>query len=131
MTPEQRLNRLERVVKLMIKAGLRARKQSRDQDDKINILIHSQMETNDQISRLGARTEAAIAGLAAGQARTDDALAGLAARQARTDDALAGLAAGQAKTDEALAGLAAGQARTDDALRAFINSLRRGRNGKS
>lgn len=102
MTPEQRLDRLERVVKLMIKAGLRDRKQSRDQDDKINILIHSQMETSDQISRMGARTEAAIAGLAAAQA----------------------------KTDEALAGLAAGQAKTDDALRAYLNSLRRGRNGK-
>ena len=103
MTPEQQLNRLERVVKLMIKAGLRARKQSRDQDEKINILIHSQMETSAQINRLGTNTEAALAGLAAGQARTD----------------------------EALAVLAAGQAKTDDALRAFINSLRRGRNGKS
>ena len=116
MTPEQRLDRLESVVKLMIKAGLRARKQSRDQDEKINILINSQMETTEQISRFGARTEESIAGLVAGQARTDEALAGLAAGQARTDDALASLAAGQA--------------RTDDALRAFINSLRRGRNGK-
>ena len=117
MTPEQRLNRLERVVKLMINAGLRARKQSRDQDDKINILIHSQMETSDQISRMGARTEEAIAGLVAGQAKTEAAITGLAA--------------GQARTDEALAVLAAGQSKTDDALRAFINSLRRGRNGKS
>ncbi|HEY5886010.1 MAG TPA: hypothetical protein VIT88_15085 [Pyrinomonadaceae bacterium] len=102
MTPEQRLDRLESVVKLMIKAGLRARKQSRDQDAKINILIHSQMETSDQISRMGARTE----------------------------EVLAGLAAKQTKTEEALASLTAKQAKTDDALRAYLNSLRRGRNGK-
>jgi len=77
MTPEQRLDRLERVVKLMIKAGLRARKQSRDQDDKINILIHSQMETSEQISRFGARTEEFLAVLAAGQSKTDYALRAL------------------------------------------------------
>ena len=43
MTSEQRLDRLERIVKLMIKAGLCARQQSREQDEKINILIEMQM----------------------------------------------------------------------------------------
>src|SRR5262245_52944335 len=96
MTPEQRLDRLERVVKLMIKAGLRARQQSREQNEKINILIHSQMRTSEQIDRFSLKTEEA-----------------------------------KAETDKALKTLAAGQAKTDEALRAFINSLRKGPNGKS
>jgi hypothetical protein len=79
MTPEQRLDRTERILKLMIKGGERARREwrekvnilidaqtrdaeewrarSRAQDEKINILIHSQMEASE-----------AVRGLATGQA---------------------------------------------------------------
>ena len=42
MTAEQRLDRLERIVKLMIPAGLRARKTARDQEEKINLIIDMQ-----------------------------------------------------------------------------------------
>ena len=48
MTPEQRLDRLETIVKLMIKAGLRASAQAREQNEKINILIDAQIR-NDAI----------------------------------------------------------------------------------
>lgn len=44
MTPEQRFDRLERIVNLMIKAGLRARNQIRQQGDKINMIIDLQVE---------------------------------------------------------------------------------------
>ena len=54
MTEEQRLDRLERIVKLMIKAGLRARQQSREQDEKINILIDSQMKTDERFAAMAA-----------------------------------------------------------------------------
>ena len=71
MTPEQRLDRAERIVILMAKAGYRARREMRqyarehaermrDQDEKIHMLIQAQMETTEQIK-----------GLAAGQARLD------------------------------------------------------------
>jgi hypothetical protein len=44
MTPEQRFDRLERIVKLMIKAGFRARNQIREQGEKINMIIDLQVE---------------------------------------------------------------------------------------
>ena len=51
MTPEQRFDRLERIVKLMIKAGLRARVQSREQNEKINIIIDAQMRNEERFAR--------------------------------------------------------------------------------
>ncbi len=73
MTPEQRFDRLERIVKLMIKAGLRARTQSREQDEKIAILIDAQIKNEDRF----ARTDESIAKLAESQAHTDRKLVAL------------------------------------------------------
>ncbi len=52
MTPEQRLDRLERVAKLMIKAGLRARHQIREQDSKIGIMIDAQIRNEERFAKL-------------------------------------------------------------------------------
>lgn len=74
MTPEQRLNRVERILSTMAVAGRMARSefrqninilinmhmqneehfraQSDELNEKINILIHSQIETNEQINKL-------------------------------------------------------------------------------
>jgi hypothetical protein len=56
MTDEQRLDRLERIVKLMVKAGLRARQEARERarehDEKINILISSQIRTDEKMAEL-------------------------------------------------------------------------------
>jgi hypothetical protein len=60
MTSEQRLDRLERIAKLMATAGLRARNRVREHDEKIGILLDAQI-----------RTEAAFARLAECQAHTD------------------------------------------------------------
>lgn len=54
MTPEQRLNRVERILGLFVTEGRRLRVRSREQDEKINILIQSQMETTQQINKLTA-----------------------------------------------------------------------------
>ena len=89
MTPEQRLDRAERILTLFVNAGRRARKHSREQDAKINILIQSQMETTEQIKRLAENT------------------------------------------DKEMAELRRSQELTQETLRAFINSLRRGRNAKN
>jgi len=48
---EARLNRLERVAKLMIRAGLRARRQMREQDERIAVLINSQVHTEEIVRR--------------------------------------------------------------------------------
>ena len=54
MTPEQRFDRLERIVKLMIKAGLRGRTQSREQNEKITILIDAQVKNEDRFAALAS-----------------------------------------------------------------------------
>ena len=70
MTPEQRFDRLERIVKLMIKAGLGARKQSREQDEKLAMIINLQMENEERFAKLAASQEQ----LAASQEHTDQRL---------------------------------------------------------
>jgi hypothetical protein len=70
MTPEQRFDRLERIVKLMIKAGLRARTQSREQNEKITMIINLQMQNEERFAKLTA----AHTRLAASQENTDHRL---------------------------------------------------------
>ncbi len=80
MTPEQRLDRAERVLVMFVNAGRKARsewrKGSRDQDERIKMLIQAQMETTEQIK-----------GLARSQERTDQALRSLinSLRRGRND----------------------------------------------
>src|SRR5687767_15893774 len=51
MTPEQKLDRLERIARLMIKAGLKARRYSREQDEKINMIINAQIKNGEMFAR--------------------------------------------------------------------------------
>jgi hypothetical protein len=88
MTDEQRLDQLERIVKLMIKAGLRARRQSREQDEKINILINFQIR-NDE---LFAKNEERFAKNGERFAKNEETLAALAAK---TEEKFAALAESQ------------------------------------
>lgn len=52
MTPEQRFDRLERVARLMVRAGLRARRHSREQDEKINMIIDAQIKNEARFAKL-------------------------------------------------------------------------------
>lgn len=67
MTPEQKFDRLERIVKLMVKAGLRARSQMREQGDRIKMIIEYQMQNEERFGR----NEERFAKLAEAQAHTD------------------------------------------------------------
>jgi len=55
LTSEQRLDRLERIAKLFVAAGLRARRNMRDMDDKINILIDAQIRNEEQFAKSDER----------------------------------------------------------------------------
>jgi uncharacterized protein YigA (DUF484 family) len=67
MIPEERLDRLERIAKLMVRAGLRARREMRQQDDKITIMIDAQIKNEERFAKLAqAQTE-----LAESQKHTD------------------------------------------------------------
>ena len=50
MTPEQRLDRVERVAKLFVRAGLRTRRESREHDNKINHLIDLQIRNEERFA---------------------------------------------------------------------------------
>ncbi len=67
MTHEQRLDRLERIAKLFVKAGLRARSQTREHDEKINMIFDLQIQNEERF----ARNEERFAQLAESQAHTD------------------------------------------------------------
>src|SRR6267378_4996261 len=51
MTPEGRVERLERIAKLFARAGRRARTDLRQQDEKINILINLHMQNEELFAR--------------------------------------------------------------------------------
>src|SRR6185312_14020436 len=88
MTPEQRLDRLERIAKLFVRVELRARNRFRQQYD---ILLDAQMRCEarfaqneerfqrdeERLSRLSEETDRRFVELAESQARTDRSLAGL------------------------------------------------------
>jgi uncharacterized protein YigA (DUF484 family) len=58
MSTEDRLDRLERIARLMVRAGLRARREMRQQDDKITILIDAQIKNEERFAKLvQAQTE--------------------------------------------------------------------------
>ena len=71
---EERLDRLERIAKLLVRAGLRARRELRQQDDKITIMIDAQIKNEDR-----------FADLAESQKNTDRRFAELVESQKHTD----------------------------------------------
>jgi hypothetical protein len=103
MTPEQRLDRVERILGLFAREGRRWRVQKREQDEKINILIQAQMESTEKLNRTSENLD----------------------RLAESVDS------SHAIHEKEMADLRESQKLTDKSLRAFIDSLRKGRNGSS
>jgi len=102
MTHEQRLDRLERIARLMVRAGLRARREMRQQDDKITIMIDAQIKNEDRYADLRAshnQHDEKIAILFDLQIKNDKLFAELAKSHKE-------LAESQKKTDRILAKLA-------------------------
>jgi hypothetical protein len=54
MTAEQRLDRLERIAKLFVTAGLRMRRDMRRLDEKIGILVDAQIANEDRFAVLAS-----------------------------------------------------------------------------
>lgn len=49
---EERLDRLERIARLLVRAGLRARREMRQQDDKITIMMDAQIKNEERFAAL-------------------------------------------------------------------------------
>lgn len=71
MTPEQRLDRLERIAKLFVKAGLRERSRMRELDEKIAILVDMQIKNEERF----AQNEERFAQLAEAQQKSAESQA--------------------------------------------------------
>jgi hypothetical protein len=52
VTPEQRLDRLERIAKLFASAGLRERRRRLETEDKINILFDAQIANEERFANV-------------------------------------------------------------------------------
>ena len=107
MTPEQRLDRVERILGRIAVAGRKYRSEFRQN---INMLVNTQMQ-NEQHWR--AQSD-----------ELNEKINILINTQMEASEQIKGLATGQAKLEES-------QQLTDRALRAFIDSLRKGGNGNS
>lgn len=120
MTHEQRLDRLERIARLMVRAGLRARREMRQQDDKITIMIDAQIKNEDR-----------YADLAASRNQHDEQIALLIGAQLRNEERFAELFDSQKNTNRILAELAESQKHTDRRLNVLMDIVQNDRNGKS
>lgn len=118
LTPEQRLNRLERIAKLFVREGQRERSKAREIDQKINMLITEQGRNEDKISETRLRNEEEILKF---QIRNEDELQKLQNRnqvelqklQKRNEDELQKL---QMRNEDELHRV---QIRNEEALRAM------------
>jgi hypothetical protein len=134
MTPEQRLDRLERIAKLMVKAGLRARKTSREQGEKINALIDAQMRNETEIENLKvlfAETDQKMKVLIQNQIRNDERFAKHDERFAKHDERFARFDERCAKYDELFARNDERFERNDRRLDSLIELLRKQSNGRN
>ena len=87
MSPEERLNRLERIAKLFVREGLRERRNRNELDQKINIIVNYQIGYEERFARADKQFEA----LANAQRLTEERLKELAASQKQTDEKLGSL----------------------------------------
>jgi ribosome-binding ATPase YchF (GTP1/OBG family) len=134
MTPEPRLDRLERLAKLFVRAGRRARLDIRHQDEKINILIDLQMQNQE----LFARNEERFAKNEERFAKNEERFAKNEERFAKQDENIQALLELQkqneerfARTDKRFVELAESQANSDRRLDSLIELIRSKRNGNS
>ena len=122
MTPEQRLDRLERIAKLFVRAGQRARRQMRDQTIKIDRLVDLQnhlislqigneersakhdAKINTLLERSG-KDEDRISMLLEGSAKHDAKINTLLERSGKDEDRISMLLEGSAKHDEKISTL--------------------------
>jgi predicted nuclease with TOPRIM domain len=140
MTPEQRLDRLERIAKLFVRAGLRERSRMREMDDKIAILIDMQIKNEERFAeneKRFAEYEKRFARNEKRAAQNEERFAKYEERFAQNEERFAKQGERSAKYEELFAEnekkfaqLAESQSRTDRKLDVLIDIIREGRNGK-
>lgn len=131
MTHEQRLDRLERIAKLFVKAGVRARANMRRLDEKIGILIDAQIKTEDQMKQMveaQRRNDERFAKNDERFAKNDERFARMDERFAKSDERFAKFDERFVKSDERFAKF---ESQTDQTLKILMEIMRELRNGDS
>ena len=105
MTPEQKLDRIERILKLMVKEGLRALRAGREQDEKLNIIVDYQIKTEERFHQNEERFK-------------------------QNEERFALLAEAQTRLAEAQTRLTDSQMHSNHKLKALIDIARKGRYGR-
>jgi hypothetical protein len=124
MTSEQRLDRLERIAKLFVKAGVRARRQMREQGEKIDILINMHIENEVKFADQGEKINMLI-NL---QEKNEERFARNEERFARNEERFAKHEKLFARSDRRFAAFTKAHGRTMQRLDSLIVTLRRARN---
>ena len=136
MTSEQRLDRLERIAKLFVRAGLRGRQNIKDQGEKINIIINHQIEQDEWLDRFSQSLERSHIERTQSHNELSEALRQsqneLSQSLERTQSELSqSLERTQNELSTSLNELARAQAHTDRRLNSLIEIVERDRNGDS
>src|SRR6266478_6269234 len=119
-TPEGRVERLERIAKLFVRAGRRARADLRQQDEKINILINLHMQNEE----LFARNEERVT-------KQAEIILTILEFQKQTEEKFRANEKKFARTDKIFIELAESQVETGRNLKSLINLIREVRNNNS
>jgi predicted nuclease with TOPRIM domain len=124
VTIEQRLDRLERIAKLFVRAGLRARRNMRELDEKINMLVDAQIKAEDRLKKFDERS-----------AKSDERFAKFEEWSAKSDERFAKFEEWSAKSDERFAKFderfkELGE-RTDQTLAILMRLIKQGQTGRS
>jgi uncharacterized protein YoxC len=142
MTPEQRLGRVERILGLFAREGRRQREQSREQNERINILIHmserdrevrqaESHELNEKINIL-VNSQADLRSTVTDLSSTvKDVSSTVKDLSSTVKDLAVAQSEGQSIHEREMAELRKSQSETDKSLRTFLDSLRKGGNGNS
>jgi predicted nuclease with TOPRIM domain len=119
MTPELRLDRLERLARLFVRAGIRYRRDLRELGDKLNIMVNMQIKNDERFARNQERFARNEERFARREERNEE-------RFARNEARLVALSE---RTDRRFLQLADSQAQTDRSLAELIKIVRTGHNG--
>ena len=120
MTSEQRLDRIERIAKLFVTAGLRARRNMRELDEKIGILVNLQIQNEERVRHQDEQITMLVDLQRSNQERFQG-----------QDDKMSTIIDFQRSNEERFAKLAESQSNTDRRLEGLIEIIRKGRNGNS
>lgn len=141
MTPEDRLDRIERIAKLFVKAGRRARRNMWEQDEKINILINLHIQNEEMFAKNEtrfaknetrfAKHDENIKVLIEFQKQNEERFRQNEKRFRQNEERFRRNEERFARTDERFADLAVSQADSDRRLNSLIEIIRDERNGAS